>query len=139
MADFQTIMVPVDMEHRDKLDKALSVAADLGKQYNAPVTLVGATAPEPSSVARTPAEYANKLQSFADELAEKTGASVKAKTVDCPDPKRDLDNALADAAKEIGADLVVMASHVPNFADHILASNAAGLASHTDASVFIVR
>lgn len=139
MAEFRHIMVPVDLAHRDKLDKALSVAADLGKRYGAPVTLVGAAAPEPSAVARTFAEFAGKLQALADEEAVKSGVETKAKAVDCPDPRRDLDDALAGAAEEIGADLVVMASHVPTFADHVLASNAGALASHTEASVFIVR
>jgi nucleotide-binding universal stress UspA family protein len=41
--------------------------------------------------------------------------------------------------KRLGADLVVMASHVPTFTDHLLASNAGALLSHTDASLFIVR
>ena len=38
-----------------------------------------------------------------------------------------------------GADLVVMASHVPGLLDHIFTSNAGHVATHSAASVFIVR
>jgi len=43
------------------------------------------------------------------------------------------------AAKEAGCDLVVMASHVPGFREHILSSNAGYVASHAPISVFVVR
>jgi nucleotide-binding universal stress UspA family protein len=55
------------------------------------------------------------------------------------DPTADVDDALEQAAEEIGADLIVMASHVPNFADFIFASRAGYLASHSHLSVFVVR
>ena len=39
----------------------------------------------------------------------------------------------------LGADLVVMATHVPNLTDYIWASHGGHLASHAKASVFLVR
>ena len=44
-----------------------------------------------------------------------------------------------EAAEELGADLVVMATHVPNLTDYIWASHGGHLASHAKASVFLVR
>ncbi|MCC0030523.1 MAG: universal stress protein [Brucellaceae bacterium] len=55
------------------------------------------------------------------------------------DPAIDLDEALEKACKEIGADLVVMASHVPGFGDHFRSSNAGYLSAHSSISVFVVR
>ena len=55
------------------------------------------------------------------------------------DPAVDLDDALVKAVHETKSDLVVMATHIPNVADHVWPSNGGRLATHTDASVFLVR
>ena len=44
-----------------------------------------------------------------------------------------------EAVHETGADLVVMASHIPGIADAIWPSHGGRLASHADVSVFVVR
>lgn len=136
---YSKIMVPVDLGHTDKLDKAIKVAADLSGHYGAPVCFVGVTASPPSAVAHSSEEYAQKLEAYATEQGRAQGLSIATKTVISHDPARDLDDRLGEAAHELGADLIVMASHVPNFAEHIFASNAGYLASHVDTSVFIVR
>lgn len=136
---YKNIMVPVDLAHQDKLDKALSVAADLAGHFDARICYVGVTTSQPSSVAHNPREYAEKLEDFAAEHAKQTGKEIATKTVISHDPARDLDDTLGKAAHELGADLIVMASHVPNFAEHIFATNAGYLANHIDTSVFIVR
>ena len=133
------IVVPVDLAHADKLEKALATAADLAKHYAAATYYVGVTASAPGAVAHNPAEYTEKLETFAAEQAAKHGIQAQAKAVVIPDPVRDLDDALRKAIDELGADLVVMASHVPGFADHIFASKAGYLASHSSVSVFVVR
>ena len=55
------------------------------------------------------------------------------------DPAVDLDPALIKAAEEIGADLIVMASHIPNLMDYVWPSNGGTIAGHSKASVFVVR
>lgn len=136
---YKKIMVPVDLAHADKLDKAIQVAADLASHYGASVCFVGVTASQPSSVAHSSEEYAEKLDAFAAEQGKAKGVEIATKTVVSHDPARDLDDKLGEAAHELGSDLIVMASHVPNFAEHIFASNAGYLANHLDTSVFIVR
>ncbi|BBI63599.1 hypothetical protein HSBAA_49050 [Vreelandella sulfidaeris] len=54
---FTNIMVPVDLAHLEALEPALSVVADLAKQYDAHITYVSVTANTPTSIARTPQEY----------------------------------------------------------------------------------
>ncbi|MGD8310649.1 MAG: hypothetical protein PVG98_14530 [Chromatiales bacterium] len=44
-----------------------------------------------------------------------------------------------EAVDDIGADLVVMASHIPDVVDYIWPSNGGKVAGHSDASVFVVR
>ncbi|WP_026381542.1 universal stress protein [Afifella pfennigii] len=136
---FKTIMVPTDLGHKDKLDKAMQLAGDLSKHYGAKVILVGVSAAAPSSVAHNPAEYAEKLEAYAAEQSGKLGGSFTAKAVTSHDPARDLDAVLEEQVHETGADLVIMASHVPGFATHVFASNAGYLASHSEVSVFVVR
>jgi len=139
MARYSKIMVPVDLKHADTLEKAIATAADLAKTYDAGLSLVGVTAPQPGETSRTVDQYKQALQDFAATHAEKTGVEIATKAVVKSDPLRDLDEALEETVEEDGFDLIVMASHTPTFADHLLSSNAGYLASHTAASVFIVR
>jgi nucleotide-binding universal stress UspA family protein len=132
-------MVPVDLAHTATVTKAVELAAGLGKTYNADVYLVGVTATPPGSVAHDPEEFEQKLNQYAADQASKLGCSLKSRTVLCNDPAVELDQALEQFGKEINVDLVVMASHVPGFMDHLFHSRAGHLATHSKISVFIVR
>jgi len=136
---FSKIMVPVDLAHTERLGKALSVAADIARSQNAAVVYVGVTASTPGPVAHTPDEFARKLDAFAKEQADKNGLDASAKSITVPDPTVDLHETLMETADELGADLVVMASHAPGASDYIFAGYGAHLAAHSDASVFLIR
>ncbi len=136
---FTKIMVPVDLAHAATVEKAIQIAADLARLHNAEIFLVGVTDTAPGSVAHDPHEYQQKLEKFAADHSSRHGCSMAAKVVICNDPAAELDEALEDYGKEINVDLVVMASHLPGFMDHLFHSRAGHLATHTDISVFIVR
>lgn len=136
---FSKILVPVDLEHQPALEKALSVATELTRLYDAEAILCGVTSSAPSAVAHSPSEFAQKLDAFAAEQTQKRGVSFAAKSVTSHDPATDIDSALQSAITETGADLVVMASHVPGMLEHVLASRAGFLAAHARVSVFVVR
>lgn len=136
---FTKIMVPIDLEHMDQLEKALQVGLDLARLYGAMVCLVGVTAETPTAVAHNPDEFAGKLQRFADQLAEHQGLSIETVAYAAHDPAVDLDKTLLDAADEVGADLIVVASHVPGMKEHIFASHGGALAAHAPISVMVVR
>lgn len=136
---YRKIMVPVDLAHIERLGKALDTATNLAKHYNIPMCFVGVTTGTPSEVAHTPDEYAAKLAQFAAEQSKKHGLKIDATPYSSHDPAIDLDDKLLEAIKDTGADLVVMASHIPGFPEHIFASNAGAVASHADVSVFVVR
>ena len=136
---FSKIMVPVDLEHAATLEKAIGIAADLAKLHGAQIHLVGVTASAPGAVAHNPAEFERKLQAFAADHAARHGCEMTSKAVLSNDPAVELASALEDCSREMGADLVVMASHVPGFMDLLFPSRAGHLATHTDISVFIVR
>lgn len=136
---YTKIMVPVDLAHANKLGKALTTAADLSKHYGIPVCYVGVTAPTPGEVAHSPAEFAQKLESFGRQEAKLHGHEVTTMACTSSDPSIDLDDTLLKAVAETGADLVVMASHIPGLVEHLWPSHGGKIASHSDASVLVVR
>ncbi|MAM13697.1 universal stress protein [Martelella lutilitoris] len=132
-------MVPVDLAHADKLTRALNTTAEIAKLYGAPVTYVGVTSSAPGALGHNPREFEAKLKAFAGEQSARYGISTDSRTVIAHDPAVDLNRSLARAVDDSGCDLVIMATHVPNLADHFMHSHGGQLATHTDASVFLVR
>ncbi|MEQ8587620.1 MAG: universal stress protein [Thalassobaculaceae bacterium] len=133
------ILVPVDLEHTDKLTKALDIAATIAKAENAEICFLGVTGTEPSAVAATPQAYGTKLAAFADDQAQSRGLKASSRTVTEHDVPVELAHAILAGAKECGADLIVMASHLPGLQEHVFATNAGYIANHAPISVYVVR
>ncbi|TCM87116.1 universal stress protein [Rhodovulum steppense] len=136
---FSRIVVPVDLAHLNRLDKVLSVSADLAGLYDVPIIYVGVASTVPDEVSRTPEEYAGKLEAFAAAQARAHGIEAMSHPLASADPQGDLNRILRTAIDTLGADLVVMASHAPNWLDWLLASHGGSVAEHSHASVFVVR
>lgn len=136
---FNRIMVPVDLAHVDKLERALRCASDLAQHYNATLVYVGVAAATPGSVAHTPQEFAQKMADFAAEQGQARGVTAEGLALTSHDPTTDLDPTLLKAIEDTGADLVVMASHVPNLTDYIWPSNGGTVAKRASVSVMVVR
>lgn len=136
---FSRIMVPVDLAHIAKLGRSLDAAALIARHTEAEVVYVGVSSSAPSEVARTPQAFAAKLEAFARETGERHGIRTHAKAYITHDPATDLDDTLLAATRELGADLVVMASHIPNVVDYIWPSNGGTIARRAGISVFVVR
>lgn len=136
---YKQIMVPVDLSHTEHLGKALATAGGLSNIFSAPICYVGVTTNTPSDVAHTPAEFARKLEAFASGQASEHGITATSKAYTSHDPTIDLDDYLKKAVHETGADLVVMASHIPGMLERVWASHAGWLATHSGVSFFIVR
>ena len=137
MAD--AIMIPVDLEHKDGLEKAIGIGLAMAKDSGGAATVVGVTGSQPGAAAHTPEEYAEKLAAYAMELSKEHGVVVTAKAVHDNDVAADLGTVLISVAEDIGADVIVMASHVPGFLEHFFASNAGYVAAHAKCSVYVVR
>lgn len=136
---YRKIVVPVDLAHADRLEKALLTAGALAKLFSAPVVYVGVTGPVPDSVARGPDAYRQRLEDFARAQAEAHGIETSAHPIVSGDPAAELSRLLRRATQEVGADLVIMASHPPSALDWILPSQGGSVAEHAEASVFVVR
>jgi len=136
---FKHILAPVDLAHLGKLDRALAVTAEEAKLRGARVTYVSISASAPGPLGHNPEEFSERLEAFAREQADKHGIDARALALTSHDPTTDVDDALLRAVEETGADLVIMASHNPGFADYFWPSNGGKVAARSDASVFIVR
>lgn len=136
---YKQIMVPVDLMHKDHLEKSLGVAADLAKHYDASVCYVGVTIDQPSEIAKNPEEFKEKLDKFADQQSSLHGISTSSRAFIAHDIVLDVDDVLLKAIKETQVDLVVMASHAPRLTDFIWPSNGGKIATHSNVSLFIVR
>lgn len=136
---FKKIMVPVDLNHTDTLNKALAAASDLAGLHGAVVAYVAVAPATPGPLGHTPEEKAARLAEFAEAEAMARGINAEAHSVISHDPSADLDAALLKAVEDTGADLVVMASHVPGLVDYVWPSHGGRLAAHAKTSVFVVR
>ena len=134
------ILVPVDLKNTDKLGKALDLAARMARDHDATLVYAGVVYAVPTASAVTSSQQMEAdLHSFAEGQAEAHGV----KTADHVALRGDFDLSagpgLIQAAKDTDCDMIVMASHVPGVADHILSSNAGYVASHAPMSVMVVR
>jgi nucleotide-binding universal stress UspA family protein len=136
---FSKIMVPVDLVHKDNLQKALDVAGDMAKLYGATIDVVSVGGELPGQLGHSPREFGDQLQGFADELRKKYGVTVKADPLMAHDPAVETTAELLKGIEKIGADLVIMASHEPGFFEHIFSSHGGYIAQHAKVSVLVVR
>ena len=104
-----------------------------------PITYVGVTSTAPSKLAHNPEEFGQRLQDFVSGEVSAHGIQGEAHASIAHDPTTEVDDALMRAIDETGADLVVMASHVPDAIDYIWPSNGGKLAEHAKCSVMVVR
>ncbi len=136
---YSKIMVPVDLTHASRLDRALQMATDLAHLYKAEVIFVGVTSSLPGPVAHTPQEFAKKLEDFAADQAGKRNITASGHAVVSLDPAVDLDATLIKACSDIGAGLIVMASHVPGVSDYLFHAHGGRVAEKAPVSVLVVR
>ena len=137
---YSRILVPVDLENADKLTKALDLAGQIAKQNTAEVIYVDVVDAVPTMSARTEGErLADRLKAFAAEQAKRYGINTTGEITLRSDLHWNVGSDIVKTANEIDCDLIVMASHVPGFKDHILSSNAGYVASHAPMSVYVVR
>lgn len=136
---FDTIMVPVDLHMDPMVGKAMDAAGDLAKLYDANITLVSVSGSVVTDAPHTPEKARAALAAIAASLETKTGVTVTAHNITSPDVPAEVDSALMNAVDTVGADLVVMGSHVPGLVEYMFSSHAGKLASHSKVSVFVVR
>ena len=133
---YETILVPVDLSHLEKGSKALDIARQIGGGQARIVALyVEGDIPKfianqiPEGVREEHLATARaELSSRADEVA----AEYQIRSGHPP-------TVILEYAKEIGADLIVIASHRPGVQDYLLGSTAARVVRHAGCTVRVER
>lgn len=133
------IMLPIDLEHANRMGKVIETARVLAMQFGAKLTFVGVTSELPGASAHNPVEFKEKLSALAQRYGAGLPQGAQSKSYVAHDPAVQIDGILLDAISDVGADLVVMASHIPNVMNAIWPSHGGKVASHADISVFVVR
>lgn len=134
---YSRILVPVDLDHVDKLTKAFDLAGRTANKSSATVVYVNAV---PTTSARTEGErMAERLNDFAAGQAKKHGIKTADHVALRGALHLNVGKDIIMAAKEANCDLIVMASHVPGMKEHIFSSNSGYVVSHASISVYVVR
>ncbi|PUB17168.1 universal stress protein [Yoonia sediminilitoris] len=137
---YSRILVPVDLENADKLTKALDLAGKTAKENDAEVVYVDVVDAVPTTSARTEGQrVADQLRAFVANQSAKYGIKANDQVALRGDLHLNVGSDLVKAASENDCDLIIMASHIPGFKDHLISSNAGYVASHAPMSVYVVR
>jgi nucleotide-binding universal stress UspA family protein len=140
---YRNILVPVDLSDKHSWRKALPTAIALCQTFQAKLHVI-AVVPEfglPLVGQFFPEGYEDKLR---QQAARQLKALVAEQVPDEVPTRRIVAEGriyreILNAARTIGADLIVMGSHHPELRDYLLGPNADKVVRHADCSVMVVR
>ena len=139
---FNNILVAVDLEHDTHIDDLLRVASGIANTNGAQVQLLNVIGAAPAVVSQFLPENYEKM---ASEKIEKDLAALAAK-VDLAEGAAassvrfgGVYQEILAHATNIGADLIIVASHKPDVGDYLLGTTAARIVRHASCSTLVVR
>ena len=137
---YSRILVAVDLDQPGSWAEALPSAATLARCFCARLTLCSVVRDVDAAVeAEWSAIGYREMLDMTRVRLEALASSVDDMAVDVEVGTGTICGGILDAARRIGADLIVLASHVPGMADHVWAGNAARVARRAECSVLVVR
>lgn len=133
---YKTILVPVDLGHPELCRKTLAIARKIGGDQGR-IVLLNVVESIPSFVAAElpdgmMARNLSQARAELSALAQEAGAESDVRSGHPP-------VAVLEFAKEIEADLIVIASHRPGLRDYFLGSTAARVVRHAECAVLVDR
>lgn len=135
---YNTIVVPVDMAHRDKAQVMFDVARKLANK-DGKVILVNVVEEIPTYIlSELPRDMmANSVSSAQETLEElaKTSDMNTTVHVEIGHPA----TTILEIAEKDGADCIIIASHRPGLQDYLLGSTAARVVRHAQCAVHVMR
>lgn len=140
---YEHILLTVDLNESSSWERALPIAVEHCQAFGSTLHLLSVV-PD-FGMAAVAQYFPENFQERAIEAARKELQEFSAKHVPAVVDVRQVvaygtiyEESLS-AAKSIGADLIVMASHRPKLEDYLLGPNAARVVRHADRSVLVVR
>ncbi|HEX6141887.1 MAG TPA: universal stress protein [Geminicoccaceae bacterium] len=148
---YEHVLVPIDIQHRSSWERALPAAVQAARESGARLHVLTVV---PDMFAGVDWRYAIRgeqhgsidydrtelMRQARDRLQELVGEHVPA-SVDTEVLVRHgtIYEEILEAADEVAADLIVMASHRPSLKDYLIGPNAARVVRHARCSVQVVR
>jgi nucleotide-binding universal stress UspA family protein len=140
---FKEILLPIDLGDPGPSAKALATAVELGRGEGATLHLLAVLPGFGMSIVsqyfpenfeeKALAEAAVQLRKIVED---KVPSDIATQTIVASGT---IYEEILRVAKEIGCDLIVMASHRPELKDYLLGPNAARVVRHAGCSVLVVR
>jgi len=140
---YKKIFVPIDLNQPSSWEIALPKAIEIAKAEGSKLILFTVVPDFGMAMVGSffPKDYAEKAMDHAEyELAAVARNHVPG-DLDCTCYVRHgtIYKRIIKSAEELGADLIVLASHRPGTKDYLLGPNAARVVRHSKQSVFVVR
>jgi len=140
---YQTILLPIDLNEEASWEKALPAALELCRTHGAKLHVMTVVPDFGMAIVGSffPVGYEEKALAETDAaLTQFVASHVPAEQ----DVAHDVHHGVVyqeilNAAKRVGADLIVMAAHRPGQSDYLLGPNAARVVRHAACSVLVVR
>ena len=140
---FARILFPVDLEEESSWQKSMPTVVNLRQAFGSELHVLTITPEWPQGMFRLglPADIERR---FAAAAAERLDAFVREHIPEGVAVTKHVRvgrvyRMILEAAAEIGADLIVMASHRPEMGDYLIGANASRVVRHADVSVLVIR
>ena len=137
---YRNILIAVDPDEPDSWADALPVAAKLARCFTARLTLCSVVRDVEAELQAewSPIGYREMLELARIRLLE-LAATLPDQTVDVEVGTGTVCRGVLQVAERVRADLIVLASHVPELKDYLLSANAARVTRRAACSVLVVR
>ena len=138
---YRNILVPVDLDQPASWSKVILTATALAKCFEATMTICSVVSNSkvimkgewlPIGVEQLLFDARARLEGLIVEFDHGLDCDVEVAA-------GTISGGILEIAERIGADLIVLVSHLPAMRDHILAANAIRVARHARCSVLIAR
>jgi nucleotide-binding universal stress UspA family protein len=141
MRRFEKILIPVDLGQESSWQEALPTGVDQAQHSGGELHIVTVVPEEPPQLAWLPDDYSSKMIAYANEQLAKLVGSMIPEQMSAQQHVRQgtIYSEIVKLAKEIDADLIVMASHRPELKDFLLGPNAARVVRHAECPVLVIR
>ena len=138
---YKTVLVPIDLGQIEQGNLLVKTAMKLVEPIGGNFILLNVLPDIPGYVtAQMPEHFLNDAKDDAvkelEEVARKSGARDQANLII---QQGSIHNEILSVAEDLKADLIVMASHQPEFSDYLLGTTAARVVRHAKCSVLISR
>ena len=138
---YKTVLVPIDLGQIEQGKSLVEIALKLAEPLGGNLFILNVVPDIPGYVAaEIPDHFLKDAKNHAikelEEIAKNNGVGEQANIIV---REGNIHNEILTTAEEMGADIIVMASHQPEFSVYLLGSTAARVVRHAKCSVLIAR